>query len=435
MLENRFFLDIIKHKHFTPRLIEWLSMHTRVTNVPPEGYRAHISELLKSPETIWSHAFHNQISSPARQALLALYTAGEWVETGDLEPAFIALRRYCAAKYNERTIAGDFRRALQELDGAFLSYSSGHAFFLNPSIREFVASVIARDRDTAEDLIASASRFKQVVALWKLAQAHPENALATVLKAEQDLLFDVLSRLLPGPSLRWERVRDGSLRGHYIDMGVEARIGFIIEVAAAHQSSRLAELAVKASERLAASWCHNVPEFQAVRHLFETIGENTWFLSRGGHEIYRTLLDDLMNKLSLATATDWLAMIEFPNAALNWTEIHQDYFRKTLKAYCASGVKDEISNCTTLDEMSDLKDSLETLVKKYELDLGSAIRKLDEEIKERQEREEREELEEPTHDDDQPSFRRGRSITYQEMMSDDDVSQMFNTLRNTVETP
>ncbi len=187
MLEDRFFLDIIKHEHFNPRLIEWLSTYTRLKNVPPDSYRAHISGLLTSPETIWSHAFDNQISGAARHALLALYTVGQWAETVDLEPAFVALRRHCAAKYNERTVAGEFRRALHELDGAFFSYSSNHASFLNPSIREFVASVIAGDRDTAEDLLASAIRFKQVVALWELAQAHPENALATVLKAEHDL--------------------------------------------------------------------------------------------------------------------------------------------------------------------------------------------------------------------------------------------------------
>jgi hypothetical protein len=288
VLENRFFLDIIKHKHFNPRLIEWLSMYTRLRNVPPDGYRAHISRLLESPETIWSHAFDNQISGAARQALLALYMVGGGADTDDLEPAFIALRRHCAAKYNERTIAGEFRRALQELDGAFLSYSSGHASFLNPSIREFVGSVIARDRDTAEDLLASAIRFRQVVTLWKLAHAHPENALATVLKAKQDLLFEMLARLLPGPSMRWEKMRNGSQTGHVIDMGIEARIGFLIEVASAHQSTRFAELAVEAAERLAAGRYHEFPEFGDTIRLFAKIGENTWFLSHGGRKAYRT---------------------------------------------------------------------------------------------------------------------------------------------------
>jgi hypothetical protein len=156
VLAERFFLDIIKHEHFNPRLIEWLSTYTRLKNVTPNSYREHIVGLLTSPETIWSHAFENQISGAARHALLALYTVGQRVDTVDLEPAFSSIRRHCAEKYNERTVAGEFRKALQELDGAFLSFSNNHASFLNPSIREFVASVIVGDRDTAVDLLASA---------------------------------------------------------------------------------------------------------------------------------------------------------------------------------------------------------------------------------------------------------------------------------------
>ena len=421
MLEDRFFLDIIKHDHFNPRLIEWLSTYMRLKNVPPDRYRAHISGLLTSPEAIWSHAFDNQISGAGRHALLALYTVGEWVETVDLEPAFVALRRHCTAKYNDRTVAGEFRKALQELDGAFLSYSSNHASFLNPSVREFVASVILSDRDTAVDLLTSTVRFKQIVALWELAQAHPGSSLSIVLTAEQDLLFDLLSRLLPGPSLRWEKMRDGSRRGYYIDMNVEGRIGFLIEVATAHQLTRFAELAVQAAEGLAASWYHEFPEFGAAARLLGKIGENTWFLSHGGREAYRTLVDSLMNELNLATANDWLAIVELPSKALDWTEADEDHFSKTLKAYCESGVDDEISDCTTVDEMSELKASLEELVKKYGLGLQDAICKLEYEIAER---------EEAMDYDDQRDFGGGRPITHQEVMSDEEVSQMFSTLRD-----
>jgi hypothetical protein len=333
-----------------------------------------------------------------------------------------------AAKYNDRAAPGDFHKALQELDGAFLSYSTNHASFLNPPIREFVASVIACDRDTAEDLLASAIRFKQVVALWKLAQAHSESALATVLIAEQDLLFEVLGRLLRGPSVRWEEWRNGSRRGHYIDIGVEGRIGFLIGVATAHQSNRFAQFSVKSSERLAASWDQHVPAFLAVCHLFATIAENTWFFSHGGgRALYRTLLDSLMNELRYARADDWAGLIEFKKTAVDLTQTEENYFTDALGLYCSSGVKDEISDCTTLDEMSGLIDSLSILLKKYGLDVGSAIQKLNEEIKER--------LEDDGEDEDlgvYDDYQRGqaRRIASQEMISDDDVSQMFSTLRN-----
>jgi hypothetical protein len=183
----------------------------------------------------------------------------------------------------------------------------------------------------------------------------------------------------------------------------------------------VAELAVQASERLAASWYHEFPEFRSATRLLQKIGENTWFLSHGGQEAYRTLVDSMLNELNRATASDWLAMIEFPNNALDWTEGDEDHFSRMLKAYCELGVDDEISDCTTLDEMSELKDSLEELVKKYGLGLEGAIYKLEEEIAEREE----------GHDyDDERSFGGGRPIRHQEVMSDEDVSQMFSTLRD-----
>ena len=421
MLEDQFFLDIIKHEHFNPRLIEWLSTYTRLKNVPPNSYRAHVSGLLTSPDSIWSHAFNNQISAAARHVLLALYMIGQDVETIDLEPVFIALRHHCAAKYNEHTVPGEFRRALLELDGGFLTYSRNSARFLNPSVREFIAAVVIGDLDTAEDLLTSAVRFHQVVSLWKLAQSEHGNALANFLKEKEDLLFDALTRLLQGPSLRWENMPDGSRRGYYIDMRTEGRIEFLMEIATAHQSLQFAGLAVQASAGLAASWYHRLPEFGAAFKLLEMIGENTWFLSHGGCEAYRTLSDSIMKELNSAGASDWLEMIEFPNNALNWTDSDEDHFSNMLKEYCETGVDDEISACTSLDEMSDLNESLEKLAKKYGLSLDGAIFGLHEAIAEREGA--------PDYDEER-SFGGGRSFTHQDIMSDDDVSQMFDTLRD-----
>jgi hypothetical protein len=89
MLKDDFFLKIIRHEHFNPRLIEWLSAYSRLRKIPAHGYRAHVSALLDSPETIWAHAFRHQISDAARHVLLSFNTLGGG-DTADLEPAFIA---------------------------------------------------------------------------------------------------------------------------------------------------------------------------------------------------------------------------------------------------------------------------------------------------------------------------------------------------------
>ena len=62
VLANDFFLKIIGHQHFNPRLIEWLSTSLRQRDVAAHQYRDYVSRLLESPHEIWMHAFRNQIS-------------------------------------------------------------------------------------------------------------------------------------------------------------------------------------------------------------------------------------------------------------------------------------------------------------------------------------------------------------------------------------
>jgi len=150
-------------------------------------------------------------------------------------------------------------------------------------------SAIASDRETAEDLLASAVRFRQVVALWELGQAYPESALSAVLKKQHDLLFNVLARLLSGPSLRWEKLRDGSMRGSFVDISIEARIGFLIDVGAEYQLSQFADLAIEAAKQLAASWDYEFPEFRAATRLLSKIGRtNGSFRTAGAKYIERS---------------------------------------------------------------------------------------------------------------------------------------------------
>lgn len=422
VLEDDFFLSIIKHEHFNPRIIEWLSTLALLRGVRSDAYQAHISALLESPETIWAHAFQNQISDGARHTLLCFYTVGEWTETHDLEPVFISYHRYCALKYQRAIAPGDFRNSLKELDGAFLSYSSDHVSYLNPSIREFVASVISSDQNVAEDLLRSAVRFEQIVNLWRLSEARPESDLNSLLISNLDLLCESLFRTLDAPSIRWVKMRDGSQRGYSIDLGVESRIRFLVETAETTQSNQLAVLACQLADNLIARWDHDVPEFKAVVGLLEEIGNKAWFLAHGGREVYRRLLDGLLEKLELAYAQDWSRLLAFSQEAGEWTEDDDSSLSAALDGYCKAGVDDEISNWTTVDELSELREALDELRENFGLDFTYAIERLDEEIYEREEPE--------PEFRGRSSFAKGESPVHRDEFSDDDVRQMFSTLHD-----
>lgn len=420
VLKEDFFLDIIGHKHFNPRLIEWLSAYSRLGRVPAQGYRSHVSALLEEPETIWAHAFRHQISDAARHVLLSFNTCGEWTDTIDLEPAFIALHRHNAAKYHHRIGAGDFHQALKELEGAFLSYSKGHASYLNPSVRDFVASVITNESETAEDLVNSAVRFKQVVNLWKLAASRPDSKLWAVLTTNSDLLCRSLSRLVVGPCIRWEKMSDGTRAGYPIDVFDEGKLGFLAEMASVHQSTYLAEMASQMTETLVSGWENQIIEFGPVLRLLAVIAENHWFLNHGGREVYQKLLTGVLDGLAFAKADDWLDLLAFRAKALGWDDVGKNRLAMELRCYEENGVSDERYDCSTVDELTGLRESLYKLCNEYGLDLNYQIELLDDEIAER---------EEGSRNLEKGSGYLPDRTPVHDLVTDDEVREMFRTLR------
>lgn len=420
VLQDDFFLSIIKHEHFNPRLIEWLSTQTRLRNVRPEVYQAHISDLLQSPENIWNHAFQSQISDAARCVILSNYALGEPVEIADLERAFIALHRHTAKKYQQKTSATDFRNALQELDGAFLRYNAGTASYLNPSVRDFVEHVISNNREIVEDILASAVRFKQLVKLWQLSVAQPDSELRSLLISNQDFLCAAASRLLHEPSFRWRKVQDGSSRGSIIDIREEMRIDFLWEAANKLQSLPLAALAGElANSIIEASWPNTI-EFAQTIYVLGDMDKTDWIVERGGTEIYRNMLNNLLSGLQFARASEWLDMLEFPKKAMDWSDADECALEEALKQYCKEGVSSERMGCSTLDEMTELRDSLDQLSKRYGFNFQYDISRLDEEIAEREEDNDRREGSGLGAGD--------RARTSSHNVTDEDVRQLFATL-------
>src|ERR1700677_2048309 len=165
ILRDDFFLEVVSSKNFTPRLIEWLSSAARLRDVPSAAYQGHIRGPLENPQAIWSHAFNSQISAAARSVLLVLYTNVVHCELRDLEPLWTSLSAYTTQKYRRPVHPRDYKNALKELDNAFVTYQRGYAEFLNPSIRDMIAAEIRDCPQHAVDLIASAGRFQQIIAM------------------------------------------------------------------------------------------------------------------------------------------------------------------------------------------------------------------------------------------------------------------------------
>lgn len=419
ILEDDFFLEIIKHDHFNPRLIEWLASLTRLRSPPPEQYRESITGLLQSPEALWAHAFETQISDAGRDLLLTLYSLGEWTHVVDLEPAFEAMHRGNSERYNRPRGPGDFRAALQELDGAFLSYGSGRAEFINPSIRDFAAGVICRTPAIAFDVADSAVRFKQITSLWWLATERDNQPLFAALSADAARLRSLFERVLHGESTRWEKSPRGMV-GRPVDAGEEDRLATLVEISDALRSTMFVQLCEQYAAHLVARWKKHSLDIPAVLRALDAMRSKEWYRRNGGKAIYRVILDALLTRLAFAGAHDWLTLLEFPDSALEWLEKDEAKLREALDHYRREGVREDFDNCSDADDLNELRTSLSELAQQYGLDFSGMLSSIDQSIAERNERE--------------PEYEGGGSFgsppaERAEVVTEDEVREMFKTLR------
>lgn len=135
LLDDDFYLEILNHPKFNPRLIDWLSNYQRVRGHPPEEYRAFIRRLLADPSEIWGHAYHAELSDAGRSLLLALFTYSGKAGTGNLERAFQTLHRVRAGRNHFTVRPEDYSSAVAELANAFIKPAGVNA--VGSSIRSF----------------------------------------------------------------------------------------------------------------------------------------------------------------------------------------------------------------------------------------------------------------------------------------------------------
>jgi hypothetical protein len=420
ILQDDFFLDIIKHQHFNPRIIEWLSSLTRLGFPGANQYKQSINQLLDSPERLWSHAFETQISDEGRSLLLTLYSLGESTSIMDLETAFEPIHRGSAERYNRSRSAADFRDALQELDGAFLVYRSGRASFINPSIRDFVAGVLCRTPAIALDLLSDSVRFKQVRNIWQLANDRSDQPLLATLTKDENALCRLIERVLYGESTRWQKEK-GGLFGYPIDVSEEARLEWLVTVCEAMRESSLIQLTEKYATFLISHWQNNTVDFRATVTSLAEMKEATWYLSNGGQAVYRAVQDGLLSHLKIAGANDWLALLELPKAALEWLATDESRLSEALDYYRREGIQQDRDNCSGSDDLNELRLSLSDLSDRFGLDVADWLNWIDEEIAEQT-------LREPEYQGG--SYSGTSSVAHSEKMTEDDVRNMFETLKN-----
>lgn len=170
LLKDEFYLHIVHHPKFNPRIIRWISSYSRVGLLDSKDYRTFIKDLLADPSKIWLHAYEHQVSDSSRTILLALFSLNGHAEVSKLEKSFSKLHLRRSEQYKFITRPEDFSNGLRELVGSLVLWDhQDHIQFIDPSIRDLMNAIVAESSNNSIDIVLAAHYFDQIASVWKLA--------------------------------------------------------------------------------------------------------------------------------------------------------------------------------------------------------------------------------------------------------------------------
>lgn len=157
IIETRTYKKIINHENYSPRIIEQLTI--KLKNVSVQEYSKEFINSLDKPFGIWNKAFNSQISEGSQITLFLLMSISGPILLSDLR---IAMNNaYNFTKENGLDFKPfNFQNYLKEIENSFIKTSitdknNHYIDFLNPSIKDFMLSLIKDDIQVIKLLINS----------------------------------------------------------------------------------------------------------------------------------------------------------------------------------------------------------------------------------------------------------------------------------------
>ena len=382
ILEDDFFLEVIEHENFNPRVIEWLSTFSRLKNVPVEGYASHVIKVLNDPHEIWRHAFEQEISRAARNVMIVIHSLGGGVDIENLQSAWTAFDAHCMVKYRYSSSPNAFRSALKELDGSFLTYGLGQAHFLNPSVRDFMASVFAKSDETIIDVISASIRFRQLVELWTGARdtaKYPD--LRKLLDRNVEAIEEKYRTLVSNDTFRIATI-NGRVEARYIDLGWWARVEHLIERADTLNTGSAAQLVPHAVQTSIQNSKSSLRIISLYLGIFCAMNRASWLKSRGGWKMLTPLNQKLRAILPETKAKDALDLLDALADGVRFTPATRKAIEDVLESKFVDCFSGERHECSNTDDMVALKEVFERLEHKHERNFSREISELKDAIAE-----------------------------------------------------
>lgn len=174
---NKNYFKIIKHKNYTPRIIEYICDNYRYKDIEPEKYMDFVMKALNNPEQIWKNEYDNRIEKLDRIFINVLYSLTDTeVEIEILEECFNKRIE------NDPEIDGtinNFEKCLIRLNKSMIKIIDMNNIkkvsVLNPSVNDFIKNIFYKNKEL--ELIK-----KSIVYYEQISRCYDKDEIENVIK-------------------------------------------------------------------------------------------------------------------------------------------------------------------------------------------------------------------------------------------------------------
>ncbi len=382
LLRGEFYMRIVKHEKFNPRLIEWLSSYRRLKQVPVERYRGFVDNLLRDPSEIWQHAYEQEISEAGRSVLLAMRTLGGQCGGRMLEGAFGPLHAPRASRYTFSTRPDDFRAGIREVVNSFIKPWGQDGFeVIDPSVLDLLNAVARGAPDNAVDMIEGAARFGQIEQIWSLAKADQGGNILSALKRESHRIAPSIAQLARHP----RRVAVEGGVGYY-GPTFEQRLAIIFQMAQRLGASAIAALIAPAYVRLIEEWGTERPKIndaiELIRAMDAAVSLPADSVTPMRHTVLVAVLEEARTGCRSDELRELLGVVDTRDAGREVA-----IARESFAEYQRRHFSDDLNDCRSLEQYSGLIEDLELFRDELGVDVDALIQRVEEANAEFEERE------------------------------------------------
>jgi len=418
LLRDDFYLRIVRHEKFNPRLIDWLSSHHRIRNVPVRQYRAFVEDLLRDPSEIWRHAYEQEITDAGRSMLLTVFSLGGKASDGVLRCAFASLHRERAGRYRFKSRPEDYASALREVAGTFIKPSGvGGVEVIDPSVLDLLNAVVRSTPENAIDVVSGAASFGQVERVWTFANAAEGGPVLDQLRHHAEQLADVV-QTLAAEGRRIEVYGGVAFRGATF----ERRLAVIVAMADRLQSHAFAALVMPSFSRLKLEWGTERPDINDAIAAFRALDRSTSVARTDVTQIGSAIREAVLAEASAGCRSDELrAVIDFIDASAGAGDPAVVAARSAFEAYRRTTFSDELRECRSRDQYDTMLEDLHVFSEQLGVDVSTLEDRVGEAKSEFEEHEE--ERADQMEDEWKERWR-------DERQDERSLSEMFASLRN-----